>query len=57
MKAPAEKLFPTYNTRFIALSAYEGFIMIEDTIFGKSTEVAKILRERKWQAIFAKLYK
>lgn len=57
MKAPAEKLFPTYNSRFIALSAYEGFIMIEDAIFGKSTEVAKILRESKWQAIFDKLYK
>ena len=30
--------------------------MIEDAIFGKSTEVAKILRESKWQVIFDKLY-
>lgn len=33
MKA-SQEFFPTYNTRFIALSAYDGFTMIEDAIFG-----------------------
>ena len=34
MKAP-EKLFLTYNTRLLHWqSAYDGFIMIEDAIFG-----------------------
>lgn len=42
MKAP-EKLFPTYDTRFIALSAYDGFIMTEDAIFG-----IKVLKRRKY---------
>ena len=51
--------FLTYNTRFIALAECLWWIHNDRGrhFRYKSTEVAKTLRESKWQAIFDKLYK